>query len=177
MTRVSGLPEPRQQKPALFHRYKSHLWFLVKNLLALWRSKSMLKAAFWGEKSHLAPQWHRGLRVYVYIWSIGDSWSKRSMSGRVAWKQAKVREGEQAPSLQRNEWEVSAKPPIQAIMKECAFKMQSIRGSSWICAWNAWNCLPWLTAPLSNNYVKAAHKDEKCKPHFSFDLPDNTHQC
>lgn len=76
-------------------------------------------------------------------------------------------EREQAQSLHRNEWKVSAKPPIQAIMTEWALKMQSIRSSSWICAWNAWNCLSWLTAPLSNNYVKAV---DRGIPHYNVNL-------
>lgn len=155
MTRASGLPELR---------HKSQLCLTVTKVICGSWLKTFWHFDTWnqcwkqqyGEKSHnLAPQWHRGLRVYIYIWSIGDSWSKRSMSGRVAWNRPRW---EREQSLHRNEWKVSAKPPIQAIMKECVFKMQSIRGCSWICAWKAWNCLSWLTAPLSNNYVKAVHR-------------------
>jgi len=84
MTRVSGLPEPRHKSQLCFTIRKVICGSWLRRAGALTPEINAEHNVLGKTSSHLVPQWHRGLRVYVYTWSIGDLWSKRSMSGRVA---------------------------------------------------------------------------------------------
>lgn len=130
MTRVSGLPEPRHKSQLCFS--ESHLWFLVKNPAGALTLETNHESSILGRKITSRASVAQGLTVYIYVWSIGDLWGKRSMSGRVAWNSQR-RGREQAQSPHKNEWKVSAKSPIQAIMKECVLKcsvLEAVLGSA-----------------------------------------------
>lgn len=155
MTRVNSLPEPK---------HKSQLCFTIRQVICgSWLKTGWCfdtwnqcwKQRFGGEKSHRSPQWHSGLKVYISIQSSGDSWSKQDMSGGVAWssqrwERKRERDGDtesQSRACTEMSKKVSATLQVQAIMKECVLKMQSIKGRPWICACNTWNGLSCLTAP------------------------------
>lgn len=80
MTRTSGLPEPRHKSQLCFS--ESQLWFLVENLPEPFESNAESSIFLGGKKvTHLASV-AQGLRVYIYIWSIGYLWGEKSVSSR-----------------------------------------------------------------------------------------------